>query len=159
LILLQLGFENTNDCGTRVKFLVFHESIEWVNISQEEYMVLIENEKVYRYKLRRKNLTECNRDVGRKSSTPSSSFVPTSSFSPCVSFPSIVLFGLVKKRDRANLLVSDLFAGDEPALLSEKHLLGVFIAGGEAISFVGVETSLVGVAVKELIHCLTGVTS
>lgn len=69
------------------------------------------------------------------------------------------LFGLVNKRGRANLLVADLFTRGKLTLLSDKHLLGVLIAGVEAISPVGEETSFAGVASKELMHFLSGVAS
>jgi hypothetical protein len=121
--------------------------------------VLFQNEKVCWDKLKRKGLTDSNMDFGKKSSTPSCSFVSTNSFSLRFSFPLIFLFGLINKRDRANILLCGLFAVGELTLLCEKHLLGVFITGGDAFSFVGGETSLVGVAIKELMHCLTGVTS
>lgn len=71
----------------------------------------------------------------------------------------MLLFGLINKRDRADLLLSDLFSGGESTVLSGKHLLGVFITGVDTISLVGVETSFAGVAFKELMQFLTGVAS
>lgn len=107
----------------------------------------------------RKNriLTDCKRDFGRKSSTSSSLLASTNSLSS--SFSLMLLLGLINNRDRAGLLHSNLFTGGESTKLSDESLLGVLISGVAAISLIGVETSLAGVASEVLACFLAGVAS